>query len=177
VASARDIKRGKRVSVVPGFFRPEKEWDLVVKKGQALGAVIELKAQVGPSFGNNFNNRTEEALGNADDIWTAYREGAFGDQRAPWVGYLFLLEDHPKARSPVRLYEPLYPALPEFHDTSYADRYELLLRKMVRERRYSAATLLMSPNPQGGAVTFSEPAADLAAGAWLASLVGHLSSV
>jgi len=32
------------------------------------------KSQVGPSFGNNFNNRTEEAIGSAIDLWTAFRE-------------------------------------------------------------------------------------------------------
>ena len=42
-------------------------------------AVIEVKAQVGPSFGNNFNNRAEEALGNTDEFWTAYHESAFGE--------------------------------------------------------------------------------------------------
>jgi len=35
---------------------------------------IELKSRVG-SFGNNVNNRTEEAIGNAADIWRAYEEG------------------------------------------------------------------------------------------------------
>ena len=47
-----------------------------VMKGVVDGrllAVIELKSQVGPSFGNNFNNRTEEAIGSAVDFWTAYR--------------------------------------------------------------------------------------------------------
>ena len=67
-----------RVSVeLPGFFRPTKEWDIVVVSDNNLIAAIELKSQIGPSFGNNFNNRTEEALGTAMDIWTAYREGAF----------------------------------------------------------------------------------------------------
>lgn len=62
---------------LPGFFRAEKSWDLLAVVDGQLLAVIEFKAQVGPSFGNNFNNRTEEALGNATDLWAAYREGAF----------------------------------------------------------------------------------------------------
>lgn len=54
----------QRVSVeLPGYFRPTKEWDIVVVVDGNLIAAIELKSQVGPSFGNNFNNRTEEALG------------------------------------------------------------------------------------------------------------------
>jgi len=49
---------------------------LVIKNGH-LFVAIEAKSQVGPSFGNNFNNRTEEAMGSALDLWTAFREGAF----------------------------------------------------------------------------------------------------
>ncbi len=87
---------------LPGYFRPEKKWDLVVVHGDALAAAIEFKSHVGPSFGNNYNNRTEEAIGNATDIWTAYREGLFGTVR-PWLGYLMLLEEAPKSIAPVRV--------------------------------------------------------------------------
>jgi hypothetical protein len=46
---------------------------------------MEFKSQIGPSFGNNFNNRTEEALGSATDIWAAYREGAFKPSSRPFA--------------------------------------------------------------------------------------------
>ena len=59
---------------LPGFFRPTKEWDLLVVRDGQLVVVLEAKSQVGPSFGNNFNNRTEEAMGSALDLWTAYRD-------------------------------------------------------------------------------------------------------
>jgi len=73
---------------LPGFFRPTKEWDLLVIKDGQLIAALEAKSQVGPSFGNNFNNRTEEAMGSAMDLWTAYREGAFNKTIRPWLGYI-----------------------------------------------------------------------------------------
>ena len=73
---------------VPGYYRPEKRWDLIVVADETLLASIEFKSQVGPSFGNNFNNRTEEALGSATDLWAAYREGAFRESQRPWLGYL-----------------------------------------------------------------------------------------
>ena len=60
---------------LPGFFRPTKEWDLLVVRDSQLILALETKSQVGPSFGNNFNNRTEEAMGSALDLWTAFREG------------------------------------------------------------------------------------------------------
>src|SRR5882762_10434237 len=78
---------------LPGYFRPEKKWDLLVIVDNCLVASIEFKSQIGPSFGNNYNNRTEEALGSATDIWAAYREGAFKPSARPWLGYLMLLEE------------------------------------------------------------------------------------
>jgi restriction endonuclease XhoI-like protein len=63
---------------LPGYYRPSKRWDLVVVERGALIAAIELKSHVGPSFGNNFNNRAEEAIGSATDVWHAYHRGAFG---------------------------------------------------------------------------------------------------
>lgn len=80
------ILRRARVEL-PGYYRPTKKWDIVVVSAQRLIAAIELKSQVGPSFGNNFNNRIEEAIGNAVDVWRAYEEGTFGSVR-PWLGYV-----------------------------------------------------------------------------------------
>src|SRR2546427_7398584 len=57
----------RKPRTLPGFYRPCKEWDLVVLSDNNLVAVVEVKSQVG-SFGNNFNNRVEEALGNATDF-------------------------------------------------------------------------------------------------------------
>jgi hypothetical protein len=59
----------KKAVELPGFFRPTKEWDLPFVRKKALIAAIEAKSQVGPSFGKNFNNRTEEAMGSALDLW------------------------------------------------------------------------------------------------------------
>jgi hypothetical protein len=76
----------KRIEL-PGWFRAEKKWDLVIVHDDQLLAAMEFKSQIGPSFGNNFNNRTEEALGSATDIWAAYREGAFKPSSRPFLGY------------------------------------------------------------------------------------------
>lgn len=74
---------------------------LLMSNGR-LVAAMELKSQVGPSFGNNFNNRTEEAIGTAVDLRTAYREGAFGESPRPFIGWLMLVEDCAASRTPVR---------------------------------------------------------------------------
>ena len=53
---------------LPGYFRSSKDWDLVIiSPSKKLIAAIELKSQIG-SYGNNFNNRTEEAIGSAVDL-------------------------------------------------------------------------------------------------------------
>lgn len=68
------LKRG--VLTLPGFFRPTKLWDILILDRGELVAAFEFKSHIGPSFGNNTNNRAEEAIGTAHDLWTAYREGA-----------------------------------------------------------------------------------------------------
>ncbi len=161
---------------IPGFFRPTKEWDILVVRDGQLIAALELKSQVGPSFGNNFNNRTEEAMGTALDLWTAFREGAFNRTHRPWLGYLFLLEDCGRSRSPVRVAEPHFKVFPEFEGASYARRYELFCRKLVREGHYNAAAFLVSPRENGLSGAYGEPAADLAFSTFARSLVAHCAA-
>jgi len=126
---------------LPGYFRPTKEWDFVVISSKHLRACIEFKSQVG-SFGNNFNNRVEESLGNSVDILTAYRENVFGTQQAPWLGYLMLAESSTDSTRKVKVYEPHFKVLPEFQETSYLERYKILCEKLMRERHYSYASLI-----------------------------------
>lgn len=157
---------------LPGFFRATKGWDFLVIADGRLLAAVELKSQVGPSFGNNFNNRAEEALGCAVDLWAAFREGAFPMSPKPWLGYLFVLEDCERSRSPVGVSEPHFRVFDEFRDASYAKRYELLCRKLVLERRYDAACLIMSERRKAQSRdNYSEPANDLSATQFLSQLL------
>ncbi|HWP27628.1 MAG TPA: PaeR7I family type II restriction endonuclease [Xanthobacteraceae bacterium] len=139
------IHRDRAVVTLPGYFRPTKLWDLLVINEGRLIAALEFKSQVGPSFGNNFNNRTEEAIGTAHDLWVAYREGAFGKQARPFVGWLILVEDAPESRRPVTDRSPHFPVFPEFQGASYLQRYNLLCQRLMRERLYSVASVLASP--------------------------------
>ncbi len=110
-----------------------------------LVAVLEFKSQVGPSFGNNFNNRTEEAIGTAHDLWVAYREGAFGKQPRPFVGWMIIVEDAPESRRPVTDRSPHFPVFKGFAGASYLDRYSLLCERLMQEQLYSAAAVITSP--------------------------------
>ena len=143
---------------LPGYYRATKNWDLLILNGPRLLAAIEMKSQVGPSFGNNFNNRAEEAIGTAHDFWTAYREGAFGtDLPRPFVGWLMLVEDAPASRSPgQRLDTPHFDVFPEFKHASYLERYDILCRKLMLENLYSYAAVVTSPRDQGAQGVFGD---------------------
>jgi hypothetical protein len=163
----------KKKLELPGFFRPEKKWDLlVVVEGQLL-ASIEFKSQVGPSFGNNYNNRSEESLGNATDLWAAYREGAFKPSQRPWLGYLMLLEEAPESLRPVGVQEPHYKVFEEFRNASYAKRYEILLTKLLRERLYDGACLLLSNRLDGVRGKYKEPSPELGFQSFASTLLAH----
>ena len=58
----------RSVLTLPGFFRPTKLWDMLILDQGELIAALEFKSHIGPSFGNNFNNRAEEAIGTAHDL-------------------------------------------------------------------------------------------------------------
>jgi len=132
-----------RENELPGFFRPTKEWDfLVISPKKKLVACIEFKSQVGPSFGNNFNNRAEEALGSAVDLLTAYRDGVFPNQVSPWLGYLMLIERCDCSTTPVSIKAPHFKVMREFNGSSYLDRYAILCRKLMRERLYTNTSLI-----------------------------------
>jgi len=161
---------------LPGFFRPTKEWDLLVVRDAQLILALEAKSQVGPSFGNNFNNRTEEAMGSALDLWTAYREGAFNKTIRPWLGYVFLLEDCEASRRPVKVREPHFRVFPEFVNASYAKRYEFFCRKLVRERHYNSSAFLLSEPKTGLKGAFTEPAEDLTFLQFAKSLAAHVAA-
>jgi hypothetical protein len=155
---------------LPGFFRPTKDWDfLIITPKQQLIAVIELKSQVG-SFGNNFNNRTEEAIGSAVDLWTAFRENGFPQKQQPWLGYMILVEKTNSSTSPVRLQESKFIVRSEFNNTSYLDRYVLLCQKLMQERHYTSTALICTTRK----AEFSYPLDEISFDSFLLSFMGFI---
>ena len=163
---------------IPGYFRPTKKWDMLIFHGPVLLAVIEFKSQRGPSFGNNLNNRAEEAVGTANDVLIAYRERAFGDQAPkPWLGWLMLLEDCDASQRPVGVAEPHFKVFPEFKGSSYAKRYEIMLRKLRLENLFNETALILSKETNAATGAYSEPAHDLSMQRFLASFSAHIAAV
>jgi hypothetical protein len=175
---------------LPGYFRATKKWDLIVVSDGQLVLAMEFKSQAGKSIGNNVNNRSEEAVGSAKDIWTAFREGRFGNSPTPFLGYFFLLEERDSVKTPVSNKEPYFPVDPAFRGdvkksharkatqgqeryagVSYGKRYELLCRRLVLERLYNCACFVMATNSEATRIT--QPAEDLTFQRLAAALRGH----
>jgi restriction endonuclease XhoI-like protein len=169
-AGIQDAEIHIKQKTLPSYFRPTKDWDLIVKSGDDLIAVIEVKAHVG-SFGNNFNNRVEEAIGSATDFWSAYREATFKPSARPWLGYLMMLEEAPGSIRPGKFRGlPHYPVRDEFRGVSYAERYQIFCERLVRERLYDATCFLMSSSIDGINGNYIEPSPELGFRNFTASL-------
>lgn len=170
------IHQKRAVLTLPGYFRPTKLWDLLVINEGRLVAALEFKSHVGPSFGNNFNNRTEEAIGASHDLWTAYREGAFGKQERPFVGWLMVVEDAPKSRSPIKDQSPHFPVFPEFVGASYQKRYDILCQRLALEQLYSAAAVIATPRKAVKDGAYSELSSMTGLRSFMAALAGHIAT-
>ena len=173
---AAQIHLQRSVLCLPGYFRPTKLWDLLIMNRNQLIAAIELKSQVGPSFGNNFNNRSEEAIGTAHDLWTAYREGAFGNQPRPFVGWLMMVEDAPESRRPVSDRSPHFPVFPEFQGASYLNRYDILGQRLMKEQLYGAAAILASPRGAAETGDYAELSELTSLKTFVTTLAGHMAA-
>jgi len=149
---------------LPGYYRAQKRWDVVVTYEDTLVAAFELKALGGPSFGNNFNNRVEEALGSAVDVRRARLAELYPGEK-PWLGYFFIMEDAPGSRSSVRLDQGPFPVediwlddcclatggkpcgLPKktsLHGKSYQQRFGIFCERLLEEQLYDAACFITS---------------------------------
>lgn len=172
-----DVYLTGNLTVLPGYFRATKSWDLLIVHRKVLVAALELKSQVGPSFGNNFNNRCEEALGSAADLRTAFRDGAVGAS-PPFMGYLMVLEDCAAVHTPVKIEEPHYEVLPEFKGASYERRYELLCERLVQEHLYDAAALILTSQMAGLQTgEYHEPDRKIGLRKMMAELAGHVAAI
>ena len=161
---------------IPGYYRPEKKWDLLVVAERQLLVAVEFKSQVGPSFGNNFNNRTEEAIGTAHDFWTAYRENAFGNHPRPLVAWMMLVEDASGSRRAVRDRSPHFPVFPEFVGASYLKRYDILCQRLVKEQLYSTSSIIASPRTAMDSGEFQDLSEMTSLRTFVTALAGHFAT-
>lgn len=169
----RDSVKHDYHATLPGFYRPEKEWDTAVVHHGELLAVIEYKSQAS-SFGNNLNNRIEEAVGSFTGLLEAYEDGAFEPSPAPWIGYLFLMADNDQSQNVPRLREPNFAVDDEFRNATYLDRIEFLCLRLVRQRLVNEGAFLLSDEENGLEGDYWEPNEELRFTRFAQSLTSHV---
>jgi hypothetical protein len=69
--------------------------------------------------------------------------------------------------------EPHFPVFPEFRNASYIKRYEILLTKLLRERLYDGACLLLTTQQGGLKGKFTSPSPELSFRNFAAGLASH----
>lgn len=171
-----DIIRKNKIAVLPGHFCPSQSWDLLVMNKGQLVAAIKFGAQVRPLFGKNANHVCDQSISLAVDLQAAFRRGGVGEYRRPFVGYLGLLEDSPASRTAVKDVPPNFPVFPEFKDASYAERYNILCKKLMAEQLYTAATVILSPRTASKAGAYSEMSDMTGLKAFVTTLAGHIAA-
>lgn len=126
-------------ALVGGYFRPAKAWDIVCRDEQGFPRIcVEFKSQV-DSYGNNENNRYEEALGSGIDARAGH-----GDRLR--LGFFLVLCEEEATVRPTR--ERLAYGDPLFTGSSHIDRRAIFARRLVSFRVndmpfYDAAALLL----------------------------------
>lgn len=140
-----------RRTVLPGYYRPTKSWDLVVWESDTPIVVVELKSQVG-SFGNNANNRVEESLGNPVDLRGAADARLIRGR--PWTGYAYVIEDCPASRRASRERTDVRVDA-AFRDWTYVSRVGILCARMAEMGDYDATWAVATERPP--AFGWSEP--------------------
>lgn len=160
-------------ATLPGFYRHEKEWDTAVVYDDELLAVVEYKSQAS-SFGNNLNNRAEEAVGSFTDLVEAYEDGVFAPSPQPFIGYLMLMADNEESRNTPQVREVNFEVDEAFRDATYVDRMEQLCLRMVRRRVVDEAAFLLSDEDDGEDGGYWEPNEELRFRRFVHSLVAHV---
>ncbi len=164
----------RRAVGLPGFFRPTKLWDIVAVRNGRLVLALELKSLGGPSFGNNSNNRCEEAIGSGYDFRQAQSVGAFGRGASPFLGYFILVEDALGSRKPVEVASPHFPADPAFQNGSYQTRMRVLCERLMEQQLYDCAAVLTTPRERSTGKRY--PFADLSPETSFRKLVTRLAA-
>lgn len=147
-------------SVVPGYFRRSKNWDVVaMHKGHLVG-VVELKSQAS-SPGNNANNRIEEAIGSSVDAKTVQEmTKAFGTLGV-WSAWCMTFNRDCESGVPIKPVPPRQlrvPAIdPAFQDMTYATQYATAIERFISQKVYDAGWMVVTWVNANQTVGYDEP--------------------
>ncbi len=148
---------------------------MVVNEGRLI-AVVKFYFVRDASRSADAGCDCNEVIGRAMELQAAYRRGVFGATRQPFVGYLILLEDALGSRKPVTDVSPNFPLFPEFRGASYAERYNILCRKLMAENLYTAAGVILSPRSSSKSGAYSEMSDMTGLKSFVTTLAGHIAA-
>ncbi len=171
-----DIIRESKLPMLPGHFCPTQSWDLLVMTHGKLIAALKFEFLISAQFAKYSISGCKDALSMAMDLQAVYRQGTFGEHRRPFVGYLSLLEDGPASRAAVKDVSPNFPVFHEFKDASYAERYNILCKKLMAERLYTAATVILSPRTASKSGEYSQMSDMTGLKSFITTLAGHIAA-
>ena len=172
---ANVLQQGRPVSL-PGHFSPAQSWDLVVVNEGRLIAAMKLDSVPGELLANHVGMGRKEVLSMAMELRAACRGNIFRGTRQPFVGYLVLLEDALSFRCQVTDVSPYFPIFPEFRNTSYANRFNTLCVKLMREGLYTSAAVILSPRRASKSGEYFEMGEDTGLKSFVTTLAGHIAA-
>lgn len=172
---AHVLQHDRQVSL-PGHFSATQLWDIVVVNEGRLIAAVKFDYLPGASLSACASCDCDKVLGRAMELQAAYRRGVFGETRKPFVGYLMLLEDAPASRRPATDASPNFPLSPEFRRASYAERYNILCRKLMADNLYTVAAVILLPSSASKSGTYSELSEPTGLKAFVTTLAGHIAA-
>ncbi|MFD5091883.1 PaeR7I family type II restriction endonuclease [Amycolatopsis thailandensis] len=149
-------------SIIPGYYRRSKNWDVVATHKGHLVGVVELKSQAS-SPGNNANNRIEEAIGSAVDVKAVQEEtGAFG-KLGVWAAWCMTFNRDAESGDPIQLTRmqkakirfPLDDLA--FKNMTYAYQYAIALERLIARKVYDAGWMVLTWVNDDGTVDYVEP--------------------
>jgi hypothetical protein len=71
---------------------------------------------------------------------------------------------------------PHFPMFPEFKDASYAQRYNILCRKLIQEQLYTVASILTSPRGAVDSGEYIELSDMTGLRTFVSELAGHVAA-
>jgi hypothetical protein len=81
-----------------------------------------------------------------------------------------IVEKTLKSTAPVRVYEPYFKVLQEFHGKSYIDRYKIFCQKLILERHYNSCCLIWASSDH----SYGDVDDTISIKLFLYSFTGHL---
>ena len=71
---------------------------------------------------------------------------------------------------------PHFPVFKEFKDASYADRYNILCRKLMQEQLYTVASIIVSPRDAVDTGAYEELSDMTGLRTFVSELAGHVAA-